>query len=473
MNRGGPFSPGMAVALGREPILPPLGAEGLARERIFALILLTVAAYRAPSPLADMLLGSTPYGFLAVVVALLGYTWRYGRISAGAHGIAMPATLTLTFAILGAALIVHALVHPSSALPDAKYLALLTLVWAMIAYMPTDWYRAWLQGQTMFFIGYLAVILLIVAGLYLGWLDLEDWRANTAVLLPSDNILRQMADAGNETYLVLYSLTVPKLDSRYALLGVEFTRFTGIFLEPTDAAMVILPLFFYSMDRARNADRRMLVAALCTGIAILAAFAYSGFVALLVGLGLIVLTRNTARTRVMAAVRVGAIAVGVALVVALIVAPEDVIGAISEAKRTEFISRKALFMESIDTYANPGLLGQGVYPTEEQYVPSYGLLAVWLQYGPVGSIALACFLIPFVRAAWGLLSSSRFWIGGLAFSSLVMFLKTSEIVNLFFLAIYAYVLHEWMRLSPRLRADGACGLDTDVSHVALPASTAT
>lgn len=427
--------------------LPPLGAAGLARERYLALALLTVAAYRAPSPLADMLLGGSVFGFLVAVAGLLGYQLRYGRISGGGHGIVPPAGLRLAFATLAAVLLGHMLVHPSSAPPDAKYLALLALAYAMLAHMPGAWYRDWLQGQTMFLAGYFAAALLIVAAIYLGWLDLEDWRANAASLLPGANILRLMADAGNETYLVLYSLTLPKLDSRYDLLGIEFVRFTGLFLEPTDAAMVVLPLFFYAMDRARNADARMRVLALCMLTMTLAAFAYSGFIALLAAGGLIAFTRRWGGARATRLARLLMLGGAGAVMLALAVAPEQLIGAISEAKRAEFLSRKAQFMESLGTYASPGLFGLGVYQSKEGYVHSYGLLSVWLQYGYAGSAALACFLLPFLRAAWGLLHTRRFWIGGLAVASLVMFLKTSEIVNLLFLAIYAYVIHEWLRLS--------------------------
>lgn len=403
------------------------------------------ASLHTISPVADLLMVDSKliYSLLLVLFAVyLGLRPRAG-IDRGPSG-PTEQLVAAGFIALAVFCAAHAWLYPAGLASNLKYLLLLLVGWLMFFRMEWPLMDALLRGLAVFFSLYTVYAGVVYTLIYTGFVERADWSLDLLRFLGDSNAMKVVAGpAPDQMYMPFYSVTIPRpLD--LAIIGpVRFSRLTGLFMEPTDIAFVVAPLFFYCLDLARSGQRRYFVCAALLLAQIAWAFSVAGFLAVTVAVIVHRIcaadNRNTLPRRAlrgaMASCLIGALA-------AMLLWPDLVIPWFGASKEVQLKTFEGLLSRYSNFYLNPSLFGVGFLVGGFQ---GYGLTSVLVRQGVLGAAALFMFLCPFVLLAWRLSRDPRRLLGPMAICSGILFLKIPEITNLYFMIIYIAAIRAGLR----------------------------
>jgi hypothetical protein len=404
------------------------------------LVLLGTSSFHILSPVADLVLSASRPLYAAMlgvpVVLLLVRSSSESPVSlATRHPILIGASASM--AVLAMFLALHAIARPDSAIADMRYLMLVAIGAALLWRLESSMLERLFKGMAAFFSGYFIYVVVIYALMVLGFVDREAWAVGKLNFVPDENPLSVLERSGTQSYLVYYTVGMTRADDVAYLGSFEFTRLTAFFVEPSDAALVIGPMLLYCLHQMHQGLRSWAVPAAIFAAMLAWAYSVAGFLSMFLAMLLAGLARP-AEHRFLRLLQ-GWSGVTLAAVVGLVVFdPEMFLQVVGGNKLLQF----QYFLEQVsgaaELYIGSPAFGQGI--GADYGHRTYGILAVTVQQGTVGTLALIVLLVPFVMSAWALLTGPKPLVGVLGFYSLFMFLKTSEIINLFFLVQYVYVV---------------------------------
>jgi hypothetical protein len=410
-----------------------------ARPGLYLALLATAAgSFHIISPVADMVFAANIWLYGLMLAGVLVYFLVAPSVSQESS---MPGGRLFTWAILMLGLMValHTIAHPASAAPNLRYLMILGIGLGLFHRVSLRYFDKTLSALIWFFAIY-GIYSMIVHGLIdVGSIDSNDWYAARLQWLPEDNPLTKLAESGVQSYLVFYSMAITRADDMSDIGLFQFVRWTGFFVEPTDAAYVLGPLVLLCVHRAINISRIWVVPLISLMIIFLWAFASSGFVALFLILilrGLLIPSRNS----FFIILKLSSAIVLLASLAAIVIIPEVVLGSKNMAQ-FEFFER--FFLEGQEFYLSPELFGVGV-GTDSGY-HTYGVTSVIFHHGWLPFLAMLMLLAIVTAASVGLIRTKLWLIGGMGMFVLTILSKYPEITNLYFLFIGVYVLKTWHR----------------------------
>jgi len=404
-----------------------------------------LGAFHIISPVADMVLGISYALHGAMLVAILiyllvgpglekqQYASSYGRM----FQFAMQA---LALAVLG-----HMLAHPSSVAPDLRYLLTLGIGLGIYYRVPLKSFESALSALIWFFFSYFLYSIFVHFLLLTGFVELEEWAVAKLKWLTPNNPMTTMAEDGTQSYLVFYSMGIARLDDLASIGPFSFVRWTGFFVEPSDGAFILGPLFLLTLHRLRSQVAIWLLPLLAISAMLLWGFATSGFMAIALVLVLRCILAPTGNRTFFIFVKLAAVIVFGALVAALSISPEALLDLLGGNKLAQFEYFKEEFLLGLDTYFSPSIFGFGV-GADLGHRP-YGILSVLAQHGWFPFVGIVLVVGMLLAPAVILLGTDSWLIGGAGVVTLTLFLKYPDVVNLYSLFVGIYVLKAWQFLT--------------------------
>lgn len=405
------------------------------------LSLLGISAFHILSPVADMVLSASRYFYAAVLalnaVLILLRSSPQSPVSVAAGKDSILVSTTVCMAVLALFVAVHAVVRPDSASSDFRYLLLVALAGIVLWRLDLRALDRLIGAMAFFFCGYFVYVAMVYGFMELGWVDREEWAVTKLKFLPDENPIAVLERTGTQSYLIYYSVAMTRADDIASIGSIEFTRLTAFFVEPSDAALVLGPLLLFCLHQVLEHKRRWLVPAAALTAMFLWAYSVAGFVSMLLALLVAGLARPVTSTfpRVVRLASAGALFAVFGL---MLFDPQFLLQLVGGNKLAQFSYFFEQISSAAELYLGSSAFGQGIGADFGHR--TYGILAVGVQQGVLGALALMLLLAPFVICAWRLLRTGKVFVGVLGFYSLFMFLKTSEIVNLFFLLLYVFVI---------------------------------
>jgi hypothetical protein len=400
-------------------------------------ILLLIPAMHTVSPVADLLATSKIVNLmllLSVVLILLFRTNSSPLDPVLLRRVGFCTGVLLTY------LFVHALLVHQAWSPDVRYLLIIVIGYLLFVKLSLPEKYQILNALTWFFTIYFFYICLVYLLIGAGVLDLASWGVKSLGFLhPESPIL--VRDRNDFSYfLPFYSVVIARGGGTLVDLGwFSFARLTGPFMEPSDVAYVIVPLLFYALHAARK-NRLFFIAAACFSILVFWAFAASGFVAIgfSVLVYLIALAQTGSKT-VARLINLLSAAFVVFLGFMFFQDADALMGVFGQHRANQFLYFKDQFSVAKDLYLSPSAFGVGFdVPLAER---TYGIFAVVIRHGWVGSLILASSLLAFLYACWRLLKTDYALLGMAGIATTLLFVKYSEIVNLYYLIIGVPIAH--------------------------------
>lgn len=409
-------------------------------QRVLLFVLLAISAMHTISPIADLLLAHKLMN-LAFLLGTIGFLICKKKPQLGYH----PKFLALIKYCFGALLIfclLHAVVTPGSWAPDLRYFLLLLIGYLILIKLSLEEKEDLFSKLTWLFASYFLYMMLVHGMLHAGWFELEDWAAKSLPFLSDGNPIWIRDGYDFEYYFPFYSVVIAQgAGAAIDVGGYEILRLTGPFMEPTDVAFVTVPLMFYTWGKLhKNAIYWVPVGVF--SMVILWSFAASGLVA--IGISILLYFASNHRSRGIFRETLKFISIIFIFGVGILafINFEYLINLFGAQKLAQFHYFKEQILLSENLYLRPSAFGLGF--ENETLERTYGILAVLVRHGWAGAVLLLGFLSPLIICSWGLLKTHQPMRGAMGFAALVLFIKYPEIVNLFFLMIYVYVVHTYL-----------------------------
>ena len=423
--------------------------------RLFPIfVLLMLLSFHILSPVADFILLGNSYVYAGVVFLLLSLLLLVnvlkngGGLSWERDSGSVSRCVELSFLVMVLFLLLHSLFVPGALVTNVRYLMVVMVSYAVYKSFNYEYYTRFMNLGVLLGMLYVVYMILVYALIKFSVIDLNAWSVDQLNYLYGENPIVVRAEWQDyQYYMPYYSVVIAKGGELVSFSFIDFLRLRAFFVEPTDVALVFLPFLFYTLQRFRTGVYYRFCA-LMFMIVIIWAFAISGFLAFLIALAAYFCASNkilglngtnSAIVKYMSRIAVFAVCV------ITIVMPEKMLVLAGGNKLEQYIFFKEKFIDAKSYYLTPKLLGEG-YALDPS-VRSYGISAVVLRQGFLGVGVLFLILLPLMIASWRLLKTRFYFIGMAGICALVLFLKTSEIVNMFFFFIYFYVVRTYLYMS--------------------------
>lgn len=343
---------------------------------------------------------------------------------------------TLLFA---AFLLIHSLLLPNALITNLRYLGFLAIGYLMSARISGAQTRELLERAAAFFSYYLLFASVVYSLVAFGVLDLNPWHVDDLSLISEQNPLSIRKDF--DYFLPWYSLVFAASPAEVGTVAelAYLERYRAIFAEPTQVVHFVIPLLFFSLSLFSTRSMRALFLSASLAISCFWAESAAGYLSILLLLYFLLGARLLARVHSsLLRVPLTAICLFVPLY-ALFTGFTDIIALFGVSKLESFLHYADRYADTLAALREAGFFGFGF--EQDLGVVTNGLVINSFRYGSIGIAAVTLFLAPLAYYSWSLLSSRFFAAGLTGLATLLLFLKSPEILNLHLIFFYVYVLH--------------------------------
>ena len=340
----------------------------------------------------------------------------------------VPHALTL----IGIYLAAHCLISPQAALTNIRYGMYIIIIYLFlnrnIRIMPL------FSKFAKCLAPYLALALILHSYLTMYSVDLQGWSVDGL----------QVFESNNDVYNKIMDDTVYYAPYYFVLVGEWFVyfgefkwlRFTGYGPEPTDLAMLCVPLIFVCWHYLRQGQKKLLMPIIIFVISIFASLSIAGILALTIGF-LFVRIAPSSRNKTLQIIALTALFMPI-----MVINKMGLFSSITEMKVSEFVYYTQE-LGLITNLSTTSLFGAGIQSYDEGVKRSYGFISILSKYGTAG-FAVWVFLIvsifnQFIKL-WNNEKTKILAAGGIA--SLFLSLKGPDIVTIHLLLYYCMVAFE-------------------------------
>ncbi len=343
---------------------------------------------------------------------------------------------TLLFASF---LVIHSILLPNALLTNLRYLGFLAIGYLMSSRISSTQTKELLGRAAAFFSYYLLFATVVYALVAFQIIDLNPWHVDELILISENNPLSIRKDF--DYFLPWYSIVLAASPAEVGTVGelAYLERYRAIFAEPTQVVHFVIPLLFFCIPLLTSSSLRGLFFFVSLAISCFWADSAAGYLSILLLLYLLAGARLLGNIH-SRAIRYPLTALCIAVpAYALFTGFEDIIALFGVSKLESFLHYADRYSDTLAALTESGFFGFGY--EQDLGLVTNGLVINSFRYGSIGMLSVVLFLAPLAYYSWSLLSSRAYAAGLTGLATLLLFLKSPEILNLHLIFFYVYVLH--------------------------------